>query len=143
MPEIEIESAQKGPQQAGRFLPQAPRWRKHAVTPKRPRNGAKAQRRQPPAACLSWASSGPIRFCVSSASAMSALARRIRDLECGHFADYTMCSGNSGAQEQRSGEAIERCQPSKVFCGLGRQCIFSLIGGFSQTTELRQVHDDR
>jgi hypothetical protein len=75
----------KGPQQAGRFLPQAPRWRKHAVTPKRPRNGAKAQGRWPPAACLSWASSGPIRFCVSSASAMSALARRIRDLEMRSF----------------------------------------------------------
>jgi hypothetical protein len=41
MPEIEKESAKKA-RRAGRFLPQAPRWRKHAVTRKRPRNGVEA-----------------------------------------------------------------------------------------------------
>ena len=65
-----------------------------------------------------------------------------RDLEFGHFAVYTMCS-QQRSQESRSGEAIERCWPWRAFYGLRRQCIFSLIRDFSQTTELRQVHDDR
>ena len=130
----------KGPQQAGRFLPQAPRWRKHAVSQKDPDMARK--RHRVPVACLSW--QAPARSGSSSSrKAITALARPIRDLEFCHFAGCTVCSDNSGAKKSRSGEAIEQCQPSRVFCWVRRRCIFSLIGDFLQTTELRQVHDER
>ena len=97
MPGIHRRIGPKGPQQAGRFLPQAPRWRKHAVSQKDPETARK--RHRVPMACLSWqapAQSGS----SSSRKAITALARPIRDLEFCHFAGCTVCSDNSGAKSR-------------------------------------------
>ena len=95
------------------------------------------------AACgFRWASSGRIRFRVSDACAVSALARRIVP-RIRSFLRLCHVFRQHRSLGVAIGRGDKRCQPSRVFYGLSRQCIFSLIGDFSQTTELRQVHDDR
>jgi hypothetical protein len=113
MPGIARESAPKKAPTGGPVLAtRPPRAQARGNPEKAPKWG---QNTRTPAICglLPLGKLRPIRFCVSSTSAAERAGQADRDLEFGHFAGYTMRSGNSGAKRSRSGEAMKRCRPSR------------------------------